>query len=55
MNYFNLKNYKPEDEVSLTYFDTKGDNIKTVSTTNKKKDKLEVKKGHQPIYMGYDL
>ncbi|RAJ17982.1 VPS10 domain-containing protein [Olleya aquimaris] len=45
MTYFNLKNYKPEDEVSLTYFDTKGDTIKTVSTTNKKKDKLEVKKG----------
>ncbi|WGD35686.1 glycosyl hydrolase [Olleya sp. YS] len=45
ITYFNLKNYKPEDEVSLTYFDSKGDTIKTVSTTNKKKDKLEVKKG----------
>ena len=45
MTYFNLKNYKPEDEVSLTYFDVKGDTIKTVSTKNKKEDKLEVKKG----------
>ncbi|MGB6267537.1 MAG: glycosyl hydrolase, partial [Olleya sp.] len=45
MTYFNLKNYKPEDKVSLTYFDVKGDTIKTVSIKNKKEDKLEVKKG----------
>ncbi|OUR98421.1 glycosyl hydrolase [Flavobacteriales bacterium 33_180_T64] len=46
ITYFNLKNYDAEkDEVSLTYFDLKGDSIKTVSTKNKKKDKLEVKKG----------
>ena len=45
MTYFNLKNYKEGDTVSLTYFDTKGDTIKTVSTKNKKKDKLDVKKG----------
>ncbi|WP_272023144.1 WD40/YVTN/BNR-like repeat-containing protein [Olleya namhaensis] len=45
MTYFNLKNYKDGDTVSLTYFDAKGDTIKTVSTKNKKKDKLEVKKG----------
>ncbi len=46
MTYFNLKNYdKANDEVSLTYFDTKGDTIKTYSTKNKKKDKLEVKQG----------
>ncbi|MCK8478993.1 WD40/YVTN/BNR-like repeat-containing protein [Psychroserpens algicola] len=46
MTYFNLKNYDAEtDEVSLTYFDTKGDTIKTFSSKNKKKDKLEVKKG----------
>ncbi|MDG5490660.1 glycosyl hydrolase [Psychroserpens sp. SPM9] len=46
MTYFNLKSYDAEtDEVSLTYFDTKGDTIKTYSSKNKKKDKLEVKKG----------
>jgi hypothetical protein len=45
MTYFNLKDYKDDDEVSLTYFDTKGDTIKRFSTKNKKKDKLEVKKG----------
>ncbi|WP_456438195.1 WD40/YVTN/BNR-like repeat-containing protein [Psychroserpens sp.] len=46
MTYFNLKDYdKENDEVSLTYFDQKGDTIKTYSTKNKKKDKLEVKKG----------
>ena len=45
ITYFNLKDYKEDDEVSLTYFDTKGDTIKTFSTKNKKKDKLEVKKG----------
>ncbi|MEH6534760.1 MAG: glycosyl hydrolase [Psychroserpens sp.] len=46
MTYFNLKSYDAEnDEVSLTYFDPKGDTIKIFSTKNKKKDKLEVKKG----------
>ncbi|HEX9828467.1 MAG TPA: glycosyl hydrolase [Flavobacteriaceae bacterium] len=45
MTYFNLKDYKDDDKVSLTYFDTKGDTIKRFSTKNKKKDKLEVKKG----------
>lgn len=46
ITYFNLKNYDEKtDEVSLTYFDPKGDTIKTFSTKNKKKDKLEVKKG----------
>nr|WP_321229500.1 glycosyl hydrolase [uncultured Psychroserpens sp.] len=46
MTYFTLKNYDVKnDEVSLTYFDPKGDTIKTFSTKNKKKDKLEVKKG----------
>jgi len=45
MTYFNLKDYKDGDEVALTYFDTKGDTVKTFSTKNKKKDKLEVKKG----------
>ena len=45
ITYFNLKDFKDGDEVSLTYFDTKGDTIKTFSTKNKKNDKLEVKKG----------
>ena len=46
ITYFNLKGFDEDnDEVSLTYFDTKGDTIKTVSSKNKKKDKLEVKKG----------
>jgi len=45
ITYFNLKNYKDNDEVSLTYFDKQGDTIKMVSTKNKKEDKLEVKKG----------
>jgi len=45
ITYFNLKDYNEKDEVSLTYFDTKGDTIKTFSTKHEKKDKLEVKKG----------
>ncbi|PNQ74707.1 glycosyl hydrolase [Hanstruepera neustonica] len=45
MTYFNLKDYKEDYEVSLTYFGQKGDTIKTFSTKNKKEDKLEVKKG----------
>ncbi len=46
ITYFNLKNYdKDNDEVALTYFDQKGDTIKTFSTKNKSKDKLEVKQG----------
>jgi photosystem II stability/assembly factor-like uncharacterized protein len=45
ITYFNLKDFKDGDDVSLTYFDTKGDTIKTFGTKNKKKDKLEVKKG----------
>ncbi|MBE9489173.1 MAG: glycosyl hydrolase [Bacteroidetes bacterium] len=45
ITYFNLKDYNEKDDVSLTYFDTKGDTIKTFSTKNKKKDKLKVEKG----------
>jgi photosystem II stability/assembly factor-like uncharacterized protein len=45
MTYFNLMDYVEKEEISLTYFDTKGDTIKTFSTKNKKKDKLEIKKG----------
>ncbi|WP_223032241.1 WD40/YVTN/BNR-like repeat-containing protein [Hanstruepera marina] len=45
MTYFNLKDYKEDDEVSLTYLDSKGDTIKSFSTKNKKEDKLDVKKG----------
>ncbi|MCC1485203.1 WD40/YVTN/BNR-like repeat-containing protein [Winogradskyella immobilis] len=44
MTYFNLKDYKDDDKVSLTYFDTKGDTIKTYSTKSKK-NKLTVEKG----------
>jgi photosystem II stability/assembly factor-like uncharacterized protein len=46
MTYFNLKTYDADnDEVSLTYFDPKGDTIKSVNTKNKKENTLEVKKG----------
>ena len=46
ITYFNLKEYdEKKDVISLTYFDRQGDTIKTFSTKNKKKDKLEVKKG----------
>ena len=46
ITYFNLKDLKDEDEVSLTYFDTKGDTIKTFSNkAGEKKNKLTVKKG----------
>ena len=44
MTYFNLKDYNKGDVVSLTYFDTKGDTIKTFSTKDKKHN-LKVKKG----------
>jgi hypothetical protein len=45
MTNFYLKDFKEKDEVSLTYFDTKGDTITSFSTKNKKKNKLKVKKG----------
>jgi photosystem II stability/assembly factor-like uncharacterized protein len=44
ITYFNLKDFKDDDKVSLTYFDTKGDTIKTYSTIDKK-NKLNIKKG----------
>jgi photosystem II stability/assembly factor-like uncharacterized protein len=44
MTYFNLKDFKDDDKVSLTYFHTKGDTIKMFSTKDKK-NKLTVKKG----------
>jgi DNA-binding FrmR family transcriptional regulator len=44
ITYFNLKDYKEDDGVSLTYFDTKGDTIKTFSTKDKK-NMLKVEKG----------
>ncbi|WP_411766048.1 VPS10 domain-containing protein [Winogradskyella sp. A3E31] len=44
MTYFNLKEYNEDDEVSLTYFDTKGDTIQSYSTKSKK-NKLNVEKG----------
>ncbi|WP_040280737.1 VPS10 domain-containing protein [Psychroserpens damuponensis] len=46
MTYFNLKSFDEKtDEIALTYFDAKEDTIKTFSTKNKTKDRLEVKKG----------
>lgn len=57
MTFFNIKQYNEDkDEVSLTYFDTKGDTIKTFSNKNKKKDKLKLKEGmNQFIWdMTYD-
>ncbi len=45
ITYFNLKDYKDDDKVTLTYFDTKGDTIQSYSTKNKKENKLTVKKG----------
>ena len=55
ITYFNLKDYKEDDEVSLTYFDTKGDTIKTFSTKDKK-NILKVENGsNQFIWnMTYD-
>jgi photosystem II stability/assembly factor-like uncharacterized protein len=44
ITYFNLKDYKKDDEVSLTYFDAKGDTIKTFSTKDKK-NVLKVENG----------
>ena len=44
--YFNLKDYdKKKDTIALTYFDVKGDTIKSVSTANKKENTLVAKKG----------
>ena len=45
ITYFNLKDYNDDDEVSLTYFDTKGDTIKTYSTKKKGREGLKVEKG----------
>ena len=55
ITYFNLKDYSEDDKVSLTYYDKKGDTIKTFSTSDKK-NKLEVKKGpnHFVWNMTYD-
>ena len=57
ITYFNLKSFDDEkDEVSLSYFDTKRDTIKTFNSKNKKKDKLEVKEGSNKFVwdMTYD-
>jgi photosystem II stability/assembly factor-like uncharacterized protein len=45
MTYFYLNDFDETAEVSLIYSDASGEVIKTFSTKNKKKDKLEVKKG----------
>lgn len=44
MTYFNLKDLKEDDKVSLTYFEEDGDTIKTFSNTDKK-NMLKVKTG----------
>ena len=44
ITYFNLNDFDKEDKVSLTYFDTEGDTIKTFSNKDKK-NMLKVKKG----------
>ena len=44
ITYFNLNDFNEDDKVSLTYFDTKGDTIKTFSNKDKK-NMLKVKKG----------
>ena len=53
MTYFNLKDFNEDDKVSLTYFDTKGDTIKTYSNRDKK-NMLKVEKG-EPICLGHDV
>ena len=44
ITYFYLNDVKEDDKISLTYFDTKGDTIKTYSNKDKK-NMLKVKKG----------
>ncbi|WP_299128617.1 glycosyl hydrolase [uncultured Winogradskyella sp.] len=44
ITYFNLKDLREDDKVSLTYFNTQGDTIKTFSNKDKK-NMLKVKKG----------
>jgi photosystem II stability/assembly factor-like uncharacterized protein len=44
ITYFNLDNFKETDTISLTYFDSKGDTIKTFGN-QQKENKLKVKKG----------
>lgn len=55
ITYFNLKDFKDDAKVSLTYFDTKGDTIKTFSNKDKK-NKLKVEKGSNQFVwdMTYD-
>ena len=55
ITYFYLNDIKDEDEISLTYFDTKGDSIKTFSSKDKE-NKLKVEKGgNQFVWsMSYD-
>ena len=44
ITYFNVDNFKETDTISLTYFDKKGDTIKTFGN-HEKENKLKVKKG----------
>ncbi|MGV6830196.1 MAG: WD40/YVTN/BNR-like repeat-containing protein [bacterium] len=56
ITYFKVPKLGEEDKISLTYFDMKGDTIKTFSNKNSKKDKLKVKEGLNSFVwnMSYD-
>ena len=55
ITYFYLNDIKDEDEISLTYFDTKGDSIKTFSTKDKENELKVEKGGNQFVWsMSYD-
>ena len=56
ITYFKVPELGEEDKISLTYFDMKGDTIKTFSNKNSKKDKLKVEEGLNSFVwdMSYD-
>ena len=56
ITYFNVPKLDEEDKISLTYFDMKGDTIKTFSNKNSKNDKLKVEEGLNSFVwnMSYD-
>ena len=56
ITHFNVPKLDEEDKISLTYFDMKGDTIKTFSNKNSKNDKLKVEEGLNSFVwnMSYD-
>jgi photosystem II stability/assembly factor-like uncharacterized protein len=55
ITYFYLDDLKDEDEIALTYLDTKGDTIKTFSTKDKENELKVEKGGNQFVWnMSYD-